>query len=194
MAKVQRKQPKPAFKKFFSMREVRVASTSGHVAIVPANKATELPKQLWQEAAKSGAIEYDPDLIRAAARAVDEAQAEEPKLSFSQALERAVRELVAAGKPSTLNRNTGAPKIAAVRDTMAALDVSAKALRKLTNDLVYDTFVGLTGSDDDSAEAETQEESPGDADLADEDGIDEPVGEGLKGLLASTEGDETDEE
>lgn len=192
MAKVQRKQPKPAFKKFFSMREVRVSSTTGHAALIPANKPTELPRPLWQEATKNGAIEYDPELIRAAARAVDNAQAEEPpKLSFSQALDRAVRELVAAGKPSTLNKNTGAPKLPAVRDAMAILGVGAKALKKLTNDLIYDTFVGLNGSDESE---EQDEESPDTTDLVDEDGIDEPVGEGVKGLLDNAGEGEVDEE
>ena len=113
--------------------------------------------------------------------------------AFDVALERAVREVLAAGKPQALNRNTGAPKIAAVRDLMSAAGVSAKALKKLTNDMVYDTFTAVTADSEPETGDEGDDETPDTTDLADEDGIDEPVGEGVKALLDESEEDESEE-
>lgn len=186
-------QPKPAFKQFFSMREVRVSSTTGHSAVIKANVPTELPKPLWNDAFKSGAMEYDPELIRAAARSIDRALPK--KLTFDEALERAVRQIVANGKPTEINKVTGQPKNGAVKAAMAALGIPEKLLKGLTTDAIYDTFVGLESSSavDETEETETEEE-PDLTDLADEDGVDEPVGKGVAGLLGEAEGAETDEE
>lgn len=185
-------QPKPAHKEFFSLREIRVSSTTGHVAIIKPNTPTELPRPLWNDAFKAGAMEYDPELIRAAARAIDRAKPKQ--MTYDEALERAVRQIVADGKPTEINKVTGQPKNAAVKKAMAELGVPEKLLKGLTTDAIYDTFVGLNSDSAEAADETEAEEEPDLTDLADEDGVDEPVGKGVAGLLGEAEGAETDEE
>lgn len=190
MAKIKparRSQPKPAFKSFFTLRELRIASTTGHAAVIKANTPTELPRQLWSEAYKAGAMEFDPELIRAAARSIDKIAP--PKLTFQEALERAVATAVAAAKPGELSKVTGAPKIAIVKDAMAALGVNPKGL---TTDQIYDTFTALDSTLEAADEADDEEAELDTTDLEDEDGVLESVGKGVAGLIGEAEEADSD--
>lgn len=195
MAKIKparRSAPKPAHKQFFSLRQVRLASTAGHTAIIYPNQPITLPRELWNDAYRAGAMEYDPELIRAAARAIDSVEAK--PLDFDTALGRAVKAIVAAAKPSELSKTTGAPKIAVVKREMQRLGVDPKGL---TMDQIYDTFTALVNESDPAEQNAAPDEDEADVDttdLEDEDGVLEPVGKGVAGLIGEAGEADADEE
>lgn len=173
-------------KLFFSLRPIQISTTSGHSAILEANVPTELHRELWAEAFKLGAMEFDPELIRAAARAIETIKVPaKPKATFKAALLDAVQAVLARKHPNELNKQ-GVPTSPAVRKEMTATGWVGD-FKKLTTSAIYDTFLALQP---DPSPANTEDET----DLADEDGIDEPVGGGLKALLGESAEDAEDGE
>lgn len=187
MAKRKARRAKPP-KKFFSMRTVRLTGTSGHTAIVKATKPTLLPEVLWMEAIRRGCIEFDPEMITAAAEAAkaaaqEEVEAEatvEPKVI----VRRAVQQVLMLDDPSALT-NEGVPKVAVVKRLVGDPSI------QIRSEMVYDLFLELTDGegtldpdDEDEDTLEDLEQRVDKAGLEDADGIDEPVGGGLAAVLA----------
>lgn len=196
--KVARPTNKPhQHKDFFSLRRIRVASTSGHIVWIEANTPTSLPEPLWAEAYKLGAMEFNPALIRAAAAAAEQAaghrsQAKPVKreLTLAQAAREAVELLVSEGTEAQLTK-AGVPKLSAVRSVMAKKGHRSEGL---TSDVIYGIFGELQNE---LASAAAPVETPVDvdeSDLEDLDGTLEPVGGGVAALLAAAgAGEETEE-
>lgn len=49
-------------KTVFALRDVRIASLTGHIIRVPANTPVEIPDKLYVEALAAGCVEYDPQV------------------------------------------------------------------------------------------------------------------------------------
>ena len=134
-------------KKVISLQNVRLASTSGHIILIPARKPTRIPDALYLEAAKNGCIDYDPKLakafVEAMAAAANEAD-EEAAFDPSGLIREAVRKVMIFGDKKSLTKD-GIPKVAAVRSTLDILLAEEQISVDVAVDreIVYDMFVEL---------------------------------------------------
>src|SRR5690606_24118581 len=61
-------------KLILSLRDVRLASTAGHVIRVKKNTPTRIPKALYVLAAQNGCVDYNPQMIEAFKAALAQAE------------------------------------------------------------------------------------------------------------------------
>lgn len=134
-------------KKIISLQDVRLASTSGHIILVPARKPTRIPDALYLEAAKNGCIDYDPKLAKAFVEAMAAAatEADEEAVFDPTALIReSVRKVMIFGDKQALTKD-GIPKVAAVKSALEILlaeeEISVDVA--VDREIVYDMFVEL---------------------------------------------------
>lgn len=189
MAKRKIRKAKPP-KKFFSMRDIRLTGTKGHTALLKANKPKLLPEVLWLEAARKGCIEFDAELIKAAAEAAKEAVTEEEATSDPRGkVKRAVQQVLMLDDPQTVTKE-GVPKVAVVKRVLADPDI------QVSSELVYELYFELTETleeDSDEVSLEELERRVDRSGLEDPDGVLEEVGGGVAAVVAEAGGLEDEE-
>ena len=134
-------------KKIISLKDVRLASTTGHIILVKARKPTRIPDQLYLEAHKNGCIDYDPKLAQAFVEAMAAAANEgDEKAAFdpSGLIKESVRKVMIFGDKKTLTKD-GIPKVTAVRSALDILLAEQEISTEVAVDreIVYDAYVGL---------------------------------------------------
>jgi len=139
-------------KKVLSLSDVRLASTKGHVVLVPANEPTLIPAALFLEAAKCGCFDYSEEMLEALKAAVAKAEAVEPEdkpepIDFMKFAREAVRQTLSAGKsaPQLLN-SAGLPRLPAVRAAYRQIldNAQLKSDLKITSALVDKLVLEVT--------------------------------------------------
>lgn len=127
-------------KEFVSLQDVRLASKSGHVAVMKAGKPRGLPEELHLEARAHGCVPVDE------AKAMSEAapSKEEPEQAESKQdepmdegraadIRSAIELLIASNDPANFNAH-GVPKVKAVED-IVGYSISAANVREVFNEL-----------------------------------------------------------
>jgi hypothetical protein len=142
---------KPTHKQVLSLRDVRLASTRGHVILVDAGVPTTIPEALFVEAAKNGCVDYSPAMIEAFKSAVERAESladgEEPKDSMdviNKLAKDAVKHVMLAAEDSPeLLTAQGLPRVPVVRAAFETLcaDAGVNGDVKITLDLVQDFYL-----------------------------------------------------
>jgi hypothetical protein len=153
-----RKQPPARRKKIISLRDVRLATTTGHVALIKARIPTEIPEALWLEAARNGCVDYSAEMVKAFAEALKDIAGSDEDQVFdpAQQVREAVRNVMLFGKDDHFTAQ-GVPKVMAVR---AALEAEGETPDvPVTKDLVYDFYLELEGESEDEPAQEPDDGS-----------------------------------
>lgn len=126
-----------------SLRDLRLASTTGHVINIPANTPTEIPAELLTEAYRFGCISVDPETQETQ----PDVEVKEPgdPLDREAHVREAIKKVIAAGDPQDIKRD-GVPKNYAVTREIE------ESLRPVTAGEIFDQFSQM----DFAGELETQ--------------------------------------
>lgn len=142
-------------KQILSLRKVRLASTSGHVIIVEPGIPTEIPEQLFVEAAKQGCVDYNKQMIDAFRVAMENAATEAevslaaPSIDLVDLVRQSLKQVLLADD-KTLLTSAGVPRVPAVRAAYEVLCAQHKVASelKVTPELVTDLFLNLQGENE----------------------------------------------
>lgn len=137
-------------KKVIALKETFLNTTLGHSAIIPARIPTRIPPPLFDVAARSGCVDYNPEMANAMVEAMKDAadtasDADVEAHADPKALVReAVRKVMLLGDKSTFT-TAGIPKVTAVKVALdrAITEQEIKVEVALDREIVYDVFVEL---------------------------------------------------
>lgn len=168
-------------KRVISLKDVRLASTKGHIAILKAKEPKEIPEPLFLEATKAGCIDFNAKTIQTLRETLKALEEDDSIISFDDPraiVKDAVKTVMVYGEADAFTA-AGVPKVLAVK---ASLD-SDTAI-PVDRELVYDLYVELDGdgvsvgsppepevaapADDDLGDGRTEDNLGLDSDTADE--------------------------
>ena len=138
------------FKTVLSLRDVRLASTAGHIVQVKAGVPKRIPNVLFLEAAKNGCVDYNPQMIEAFRAAVERAESMEDTDNVDDVdrmmLDSVRQVLLAADDNPMLLTQDGSPRVPAVRAAYEHICATNHITSdvKITPDLVRDYYLRIT--------------------------------------------------
>lgn len=140
---------KKAPKQVFALKQTRLISTLGASAVVEPETPTLIPWQLFEAAAQSGCVDYNPamaDAMMKAMAAIESPIAADEKaiIDPSDLITAAVRKVMLMGDESAFKPD-GTPKLAAVHAFLDAEKIAAGVTVDipLSREIVYDVFLEL---------------------------------------------------
>ena len=123
---------------FISLRDVRLSSKTGHVALMTANVARTLPQELHMEARTNGCVPVTEAKVIADSQEKQEPTEEQKRISQDRAndIKSAIELLIASNDPAHFNAHNK-PKVKSVEE-IVGYDVSAPEVREVFNAMKAD--------------------------------------------------------
>ena len=136
-------------KQVITLKETFLTGVLAHSVLVPAKEPTYIPWQLFEAAARSGCVDYNPKMAQVMIDAMDavenptEADAE-TAANPEVLIESAIRKVMLLGDASTFT-DAGVPKVAAVKAFLdqGKAEAGISVDIPLDREIVYDVFLGL---------------------------------------------------
>lgn len=174
-------------KRVISLKDVRLASTSGHIIPLEARVPTEIPEPLFLEASKQGCIDYNAQTIQTLKETLAALESDEEIQSLSDPrniIKEAVKTVMIFGTPEAFTAE-GVPKVLAVK---ASIESDSPLPIPVDRELVYDLYLELEGTAVEVAAPNTRDEKAdnlGDGRVKDNLGLDSETSNELSDQLSA---------